>query len=187
MGRDRSKNRLICAEYWPFFSECYTYFCIVRVENKLAGGDVVFVPRPFLLCCVVYVEWDGVGGWWCWAEFCFFFATPHFFYRQNIYAQFFTKPNLFLSRFVCNFTPILFFFCLEFFFVGGVFVVHSCYEIFRIISTNNITRRRFFSRFILGRFFVIISPEGTPGIQRTVVRREVVFYHATRRVGNEFR
>jgi hypothetical protein len=118
----------------------------------------------------------------------FFIDKQHFFIDKQ-YDFFLSKPNLFLSRFFCNFTPILsfFFFCLEFFFVGGVFFVHSRHEIFRIIPTNNITHGRFFSRAVLGRGFVIISPEGTPDIQRTVVRREVVFYHATHRVGGKFR
>ena len=53
----------------------------------------------------------------------FFSSLLHPFFIDKIYTQFFSnllifvvKVNLFLSRFFCNFTPILsFFFCLEFF------------------------------------------------------------------------
>jgi hypothetical protein len=59
MGRDHNKNRLICAEYWPFFSRRYIHFCSVRVENKLAGGDVVFYNTSLfvIMCCVCGMRW----------------------------------------------------------------------------------------------------------------------------------
>lgn len=127
MGRDHNKNRLICAEYRAFFSERYILFCSVRVENKLAGGDVVFCTTSLfvMLCCVCgmrWCRWMVVLGriLFFLRQSTLFLSTSNTFLLISntllLVSSFFTKPNLFLSRFFCNFTPILgFFFCLEFF------------------------------------------------------------------------
>jgi hypothetical protein len=54
-----------------------------------------------------------------------FLSTRYILFFSEQYDFFLSKPNLFLSRFFYNFTPILSFFLFRIFFVGGVFFVHS--------------------------------------------------------------
>jgi hypothetical protein len=87
MGRDYNKNRLICAEYWPFFSKRYICFCTVRVENKLMCGDVVFYNTSLfvMMCCVC-------GMRWC--RWVMVLRSSPFFLRQS--TLFLSTSNTFL-------------------------------------------------------------------------------------------
>ena len=128
-----------------------------------------FVTNGFsMIACGMILQWvmSGVGR-------SSFFSSPlHPFFIDKIYTQFFSnllifvvKVNLFLSRFFCNFTPILsFFFLLKVFFVGGVFFLHSCHGIFRIISTTHNTHGDFCKHFVLGRDFCRVFTQGNTPI-----------------------
>ena len=99
-------------------------------------GDVVFCNTSLFvtMCCVCGMRWCrwmmvlGRVPFFLRHSTLFLSTSNTFLLLSNtllLVSSFFTKPNLFLSRFFCNFTPILSFFFLRIFFLGKVFFLNS--------------------------------------------------------------